>query len=242
MEGMASEVWLRRLRTSAHLDEDDKRYLRELPAILKRIDGNQGIVATGDRPSMCCLVVDGFVLRSKSLTDGKRQILAFHQPGDIPDLQSLYLHVMDHDVSTLGDCVLGFIPHGPLRDVIRKRPNLAEILWRDMLIDAAIFREWICNVGPRSGVSRMAHLILEIYTRLQSVGRAPGASFRLPITQALLGEAIGMSTVHVNRILQQLRGEGLLDFSNGVVMIYDERKLKEVGDFDPLYLHLDPAL
>lgn len=242
MERIASEIWLKRLRTSAVLDEDDERYLRELPVSLKRLESNQGVVATGDRPSVCCLVVDGFVLRSKSVAEGKRQILAFHQPGDIPDLQSLYLHVLDHDVSTLGDCVLGFIPHGPLRDLIRKRPNVAEVLWRETLIDAAIFREWICNVGPRSGVSRLAHLMLEIYTRLKAIGRAPSASFRLPVTQALLGEAIGMSAVHVNRILQQLRGERLLDFSNGVVTIYDERKLKDVGDFDPLYLHLDPAL
>lgn len=239
---MASEVWLRRLKSSAELDPDDERSLRELPITLKRVDGGQDVVSTGDRPSVCCLIVDGFLLRSKSLAEGKRQILAFHQPGDIPDLQSLYLHVMDHDVSTLGDCVLGFIPHGPLRDVVRRRPKIAEVLWRETLIDAAIFREWICNVGPRSGASRLAHLILEIYTRLKAVGRAPGASFHLPVTQALLGEAIGMSTVHVNRIVQQLRGEGLLEVSNGVITIYDERKLKAVGDFDPLYLHLDPAL
>lgn len=242
MEETASEVWLRRLRTSTRLDEEDERHLRELPFALKRMESNQGVVAAGDRPSVCCLVVDGFVLRSKSVAEGKRQILAFHQPGDIPDLQSLYLHVMDHDVSTLDDCVLAFIPHKPLRELIRRRPNIAEVLWRETLIDAAIFREWICNVGPRSGVSRMAHLILEIHIRLKAIGRAPGASFHLPVTQALLGEAIGMSAVHVNRILQQLRGERLLDFSNGVVTIYDERKLRDVGDFDPLYLHLDPAL
>lgn len=243
MERMAAtDIWLKRLRTSADLDEDDERHLRELPLTLKRMEGNQDIVGTGDRPSMCCLVVEGFVLRAKAVAEGKRQILAFHQPGDVPDLQSLYLHVMDHDVTTLGDCVLGFIPHGPLRELVRKRPNIAEVLWRDTLIDAAIFREWICNVGPRSGLTRMAHLMLEIYTRLKAIGRAQGNSFRLPLTQALLGEAIGMSTVHVNRILQQLRGEGLLDFGNGVVTIYDEAKLMKVGDFDPLYLHLDPAL
>lgn len=123
MERIASEIWLKRLRTSAVLDEDDERYLRELPVTLKRLAGNQGIVATGDRPSLCCLVVDGFVLRSKSVAEGKRQILAFHQPGDIPDLQSLYLHVLDHDVSTLGDCVLGFIPHAPCASSLGSGPT-----------------------------------------------------------------------------------------------------------------------
>ncbi len=102
--------------------------------------GGQTIVATGDKPSLCCLIINGFVQRSKIVTDGSRQILSFHQPGDIPDLQSLYLHVLDHEVVTPGECALGFIPHGPLRALIRKSPHAAELLWRDTLIDAAIFR------------------------------------------------------------------------------------------------------
>jgi CRP-like cAMP-binding protein len=119
---------------------------------------------------------------------------------------------------------------------------LAEVLWRDTLIDAAIFREWICNVGQRSGISRMAHLILEIYTRLKTIGATKDGAFRFPVTQLQLGQAIGMSSVHVNRILQELRAEGLLQIGHSEIVIYDERKLRELADFDQLYLHLDPAL
>jgi CRP-like cAMP-binding protein len=233
---------VKRLSATAALTEEDRHALEALPLRIERKGPNETIVSSGDRPSFCCMVVNGFVIRSKAVADGRRQILAFHQPGDVPDLQSLYLHVLDHELSTMSECVLGFIPHAALRNMITSRPLLAEVLWRDTLIDAAIFREWICNVGQRSGISRMAHLILEIYTRLKTIGAAKDGSFRFPVTQLQLGQAIGMSSVHVNRILQELRAEGLLQIGHSEVVIYDERKLQEVADFDQLYLHLDPAL
>jgi CRP-like cAMP-binding protein len=237
-----ADTLLKRLRISADINEADERAIRRLPINIKRIGGNEPIVSFGDRPPACCLVVEGFVLRSKNVGEGERQILAFHQPGDIPDLQSLYLHIMDHDVSSMAECVLGFIAHGPLRSLVRSQPNIAEVLWRDTLIDAALFREWICNVGQRSGASRLAHLVVEIYTRLKAVGLVNGLSFDFPVTQVLLGEAVGLSTVHVNRVLQQLRGEGLLEIDRGTITILDETRLKNKADFDPLYLHLNPSL
>jgi CRP-like cAMP-binding protein len=233
---------LKKLAVTTALDEEDQRAIAALPIRIERRGPNETIVATGDRPSVCCLVIDGFLIRSKTVADGRRQIFAFHQAGDVPDLQSLFLHVIDHELTTLSDCTLGFIPHEALRPLIRQRPSVAESLWRDTLVDSAIFREWICNVGQRAGVSRMAHLILEIYTRLKLIGATDGARFRFPVTQVVLGEAIGMSAVHVNRILQELRGEGLLQIGSGEVTILDETRLKAVADFDPLYLHLNPKL
>ncbi|KRR27637.1 Crp/Fnr family transcriptional regulator [Bradyrhizobium retamae] len=238
----ATSILLKRLRVSTNIDEEDQRAINALPIALKQVRDEESIVSTGDRPSACCLLVDGFIFRSKVVGGGKRQVIAFHQPGDIPDLQSLYIPVLDHDVTALGDCVLGFISHAPLRALVRHRPNVAEILWRDTLIDAAIFREWICNVGHRSGISRTAHVIFEIYTRLKAVQRTKDKSFQFPATQVLLGEAVGLSAVHVNRVMQELREKGLLRFERGTVTILDEAKLKDVADFDPLYLHLDPAL
>jgi len=190
------EPLLKRLRISTTLNEEDEQAIRNLPITVKRVGGGDRIVSYGDRPSSCCLVVDGFVLRSKVVGGGNRQILAFHQPGDIPDLQSLYLNVMDHDVSALGDALLGFIPHSSLDNLIRRRPNVTKALWRDTLTDAAIFREWICNVGQRPAASRLAHLVIEIYTRLKAIGRAEGLTFAFPATQALFAEAIGTSSVH----------------------------------------------
>jgi CRP-like cAMP-binding protein len=236
------EPLLKRLRVTADISAEDEQAILRLPATIRRMGGGETIVATGERPSVCCLVIEGFVQRSKIVAEDRRQILSFHQPGDIPDLQSLYLHVLDHEVITLGDCVLGFIPHAPLRALIKTSPNVAEVLWRDTLIDAAIFREWICNVGQRDAVSRLAHLICELYARLETIGRVEGSSFYFPATQALFADAIGTSAVHLNRVVQELRTMGLLEIERGKIEIRDMDGLRKFADFDPLYLHLDAAL
>jgi CRP-like cAMP-binding protein len=236
------EPFLRRLRVSTEIDADDERAITDLPITVKRLTDGGPVVSVGDRPSACCLVVDGFILRSKIVGGGNRQIVAFHQPGDVPDLQSLFLHVMDHDVSALGNCALGFIPHGALRELIRTRPNVAQALWRDTLTEAAIFREWICNIGQRDATSRVAHVVLELYTRSKAIGRADGMSFNFPATQALLADAVGTSVVHMNRVVQELRGRRLLQFERGRISILDEAGLRRVAEFDPLYLHLNPSL
>ncbi|RXT36368.1 Crp/Fnr family transcriptional regulator [Bradyrhizobium betae] len=234
--------FLKRLKVSTEIDEEDERAIKSLPIVTKQMANGEAIASIGDRPSACCLVIEGFVLRSKIVGVGQRQIMAFHQPGDIPDLQSLFLHVMDHDVSVLGNCVLGFIPHTPLQELIKHRPNIAQALWRDTLTDAAIFREWICNVGQRDATSRVAHLVLELYTRLKAIGRTDGLSFSFPATQALFADAVGTSVVHMNRVVQELRNQGLLEFDRGRISILDETKLRKAADFDALYLHLDPSL
>jgi CRP-like cAMP-binding protein len=233
---------LRRLRSSADLSEDDAHAIRRLPITLRRARSGEQFISTGDRPSACCLIVDGFVIRSKVVGDGNRQVLSFHQPGDIPDLQSLFLHVLDHDLSTMGETLLGFIPHSSLRKLIKDRPNIAEIFWRDTLIEAAIFREWICNVGQRPAPNRLAHLVLELYTRLKLIGHTDGLSFRFPATQAVLGEAIGITPVHVNRVIQDLRSQEIIELEKGTVKILNEETLRSLADFDPLYLHLNPSL
>jgi len=237
-----TDSFLKRLRVSTEIDEEDERAINNLPISVKQMASGEPIVSIGDRPTACCLVIDGFVLRSKIVGTGHRQILAFHQPGEIPDLQSLFLHVMDHDVSALGNSVLGFIPHGPLRDLTRRRPNIAHALWRDTLTEASIFREWICNVGQRDATSRVAHLVLELYTRMKAIGRTDGPSFSFPATQALFADAIGTSVVHMNRVVQELRSQRVLDFDRGRISILDDTRLRKTADFDALYLHLDPSL
>jgi CRP-like cAMP-binding protein len=238
----ATDALLKRLRATAALDADDASAIEKLPIVTQRLEGGVRVVGVGDRPDACCLLINGFIVRSKANCNGSRQILSLHQSGDIPDLQSLYLHVMDHDVTTLNECLVGFIKHDTLRQLVRNRPNVAEILWRDTLVDAAIFREWILNLGGRGGPGRIAHLMLEIHTRLKLIGRVADGTFSLPMTQQQLGEAIGMTSVHVNRVLRALKRDELLDFSYGVVKILNETKLRELAGFDPLYLHLKPDL
>ncbi|UPK31381.1 Crp/Fnr family transcriptional regulator [Bradyrhizobium sp. 195] len=237
-----TEPFLKRLRINTEIDEEDERAINSLPIATKRMANGELIASVGDRPTACCLVIDGFILRSKIVGTGQRQVLAFHQPGDVPDLQSLFLHIMDHDLTALGHCVLGFIPHGALRELIKRRPSVAQALWRETLTDAAIFREWICNIGQRDATSRVAHLVLELYARLKAIGRTDGLSFNFPATQTLFADAVGTSVVHMNRVVQELRNQRLLDFDRGRISILDEARLRKTADFDALYLHQDPSL
>jgi CRP-like cAMP-binding protein len=165
--------------------------------------------------------------------------MSFHIPGDIPDLQSLHLEVMDHSLATVVASKVAFIPHEVVRAFLRAHPRIADVFWRDTLIDAAVFREWVVNVGRRDAYARISHVLCEVYVRLRAVGLVNGQSFEMPITQAELGDATGMSTVHVNRTLQELRGHGLISTpKNGRVVIEDWDRLQEAGEFDPTYLHI----
>ncbi len=230
---------LRKLRSISPLTEDEKRCLLTLPLSTRCVGPDQDIVREGDRPLECCLLVEGFACRYKLTAEGKRQIFSFHTPGDIPDLQSLHLRIMDHSLTTLTPCKLAFIPHQSLTGVMRNCPRVADVMWRDTLIDAAIFREWMIGMGRRSAYTRIAHVLCEVFVRLKAVGLANGHECELPITQTELGDALGLSTVHVNRSLQELRRHGLIQFRGGSLAILNWHGLTEAGEFDPLYLHLD---
>ena len=230
-----------RLRTSSGISEDDVGEILALPIVVRHYAAEQPVVIDGQIATECCLVAEGFCARSKTLADGRRQILSIHIPGEIPDLMSLFLHVMDHDLSTLTPCTLGLISHDVLQKLHRRRPNVAEIFWRDTLIDAAMFREWIVNVGQRTAPARLAHVMIELRERLKVIGRLDGNSFEMPLTQEQIGEALGITTVHANRVIRQLREEGIVELHRGRVTVFDERRFLELADFDGRYLHQSPT-
>jgi CRP-like cAMP-binding protein len=238
----ATERLMRKLRLSTALGPVDIEAVERLPMTMRELPAQGAIVREGERPTQCCLVIEGYACRSKTTDSGKRQILSIHIAGDIPDLQSLHLHVMDHDLTTLSRCTVAFIPHDALRVLTRERPRVAEALWRETLIDAAVFREWIVNVGRRSAASRMAHLLAEISKRLEAIGLAEGDRFELPMTQIDLADALGLSSVHVNRVIQELRRAGILDMRKHAVALRDLPRLKQLADFDALYLHQSESL
>ena len=232
---------VQRLRTTTGAGEDDLRALEALPYTLRNYRENQTVLRDGDRPSECCLIVEGFCVRSKTIADGKRQILSIHIPGDLPDLQNLHLATMDHDLVALSSCTLAFVTHTAIRDLIRSRPTVGDIFWRDTLVDAAVFREWIVNVGQRAAHNRLPHIIVELRERLRIIGRVTGNAFAMPLTQEQIGEAMGVTSVHTNRILRQLRLDGVLEFYRGTVKILNEYKLQELAQFDGRYLHSSPS-
>ncbi|MBN8991652.1 MAG: Crp/Fnr family transcriptional regulator [Rhizobiales bacterium] len=240
MTDQLASTLITKLCVSNDLNERDLQALRRLPIQRREYGAREAIVSDRQRPHVCCLVTEGFAFRSKTTFEGQRQVLSLHLPGEIPDLQSLHLHVMDHDLTTLTPCVLGFIAHEAILALNKERPSVAAALWRETLIDAAIFREWLLNLGRRPADARMAHLLIELYYRLKALGRERNGEFELPLTQADLGDCLGLSTVHVNRVLQQLRGDGLIEVERTRFRLVNIPKIEKFSEFDPTYLHLDP--
>jgi CRP-like cAMP-binding protein len=230
---------IRRLESIAPVSDEERQAIAALPITVRNLRADQDIVRDQDRPSQCCVILEGFACRYKLLPGGKRQIVSFHIPGDIPDLQSLHLEVMDHNLGTIVASKVAFIPHETVRLFLRAHPRITDVFWRETLIDAAVFREWVVNVGRREAYGRIAHILCEVYVRLRAVGLVNGRSYLMPVTQAELGDATGMSTVHVNRTLQELRRDRLISTPrNGQVVIESWDGLQKAGEFDETYLHL----
>ena len=189
--------------------------------------------------TQCTLLLSGFVERFKDTPDGRRQILAIHVPGDFVDLHSYPLKRLEHSVAALTPVTVVNFPHADIRDLTAKSATLTELLWRSTLIDAAINREWIVSVGARGASVRLAHLMCEMFVRLERIGLTRGAEFDFPVTQIDLADATGLTAVHANRMLRQLRERGLVEFRQGLVKILDWPALKDFAGFDPRYLFLD---
>jgi CRP-like cAMP-binding protein len=230
---------VRKLESVASLSAEEKAAILDLPITVRQMRADHDIVRERDRPTQCCLVLDGWLCRYKILESGARQIFSFHIAGDIPDLQSLHLRRMDHNLGSLVQSTVAFIPHESVRNLAKDFPHICNVLWRDTLIDAAIFREWMVGMGRRDAPSRIAHLLCELFVKLRAVGLTKDHSCHFPITQSVLGDALGLSTVHVNRSLMELRGKGLITLEKQVLTFLKWDELRQEGGFDPLYLHLD---
>lgn len=230
---------LRKLESIATLSDEDRQVIESLPARIRTLRSGQDVMREGDTPSQCCLIVDGWICRYKMLDEGRRQIFSFHIPGDMPDVQSLHLQTMDHSLSTVTDATVAFIPHENIRDLMLRFPRLGALLWRDTLIDAAIFREWMAGIGRKSAFGRIGHLFCEMYAKLEAVGLASDHRFSLPVTQGGLADALGLTTVHVNRTLQEMRRQGLITLRDNTLVVHAWDELVRSSEFDPTYLHRD---
>jgi len=233
-------ILLRRLQAIAAPSEEERSVLSSLSGTVRQFRAHDDIVRIGDVPSVVCLLLEGMACRYKVSADGKRQIMSFHIPGDIPDMQSLFIDVMDHSLTALVPTTVLAIRHEIMRGIIEGYPRIAHLLWRETLIDAAVYREWIV-MRDRPAYPRIAHLFCELFLRMQAIGLTNGNACELPLTQSQMGDALGLSNVHVNRTLQELRAEGLIVLEGGTLTILDWDGLKEAGEFDPLYLHLRRA-
>jgi len=232
---------IRRLGRRSPLADADLQALEALPHSLRVFPAGAHFIRDGDRPESCSLLVSGFACRYKITGDGARQILSFHMAGEFVDLQNSLLGVADHGVQALTEAEAVMVPRQALRDLAFSRPAIGRALWTDTLIDAAIFREWVVNVGRRDSRGRVAHLLCELSLRMQAAGLASGHRYELPMTQEQLADAVGLTPVHVNRVLKQLGEEGLISRDKRSIVIEDWRRMRDAGDFNDRYLHEAPV-
>ena len=230
----------RRMAQRALLTDDDRRAISALPHVTRIVNPNSYLVREGEVPrSYCSFVLSGMAFRHKLTVNGTRQIVSIHLAGDLLDLQHLFLNVADHSVQALTELNVADIDREALQEIALVRPEVGRALWVDGLVDASIYREWVLNVGRRDARARIAHIVCEIAVRMHSAGAINAADFNLPMTQEQLGDATGLTSVHVNRTLKALAADGLINHSGRWIAIRDWDGIRRAGDFNPLYLHLD---
>ncbi len=229
----------RNLRRRVTLDDADREAILELPHTLRSMDAGAYLVREGDRTSHSCLIRSGYAYRHKLVGDGGRQILSIHMAGDMVDLENSLLKVADHSVQVLSSAEVAFIDRAAVMRLARQRPLVGEAMWLSTLVDGSIFREWIANVGRRDARARTAHVLCEFALRQEAAGLGSRECCVLPMTQEQLGDVLGLTAVHVNRTLRSIEAEGLISRNKRAITIDKWQDLRDAGDFNARYLHLE---
>jgi CRP-like cAMP-binding protein len=229
---------LRKLQHWRPLDSRDQEALLALPYRVITYRPQEYVVREGDTPQYSCLVLSGFAIRHKVAGNGGRQIFSIHMRGDMADLQNSLLGTADHNLQALTQVEIAQIPVGAIEKIAFDHPTVGMAMWYETLVEASIFREWTLNVGRRDARTRAAHMLCEFALRLELAGLSARDDYELPMTQEQLADALGLTSVHVNRTLMGLREDGLISRTNRAVKIEDWEGLAKVGDFDSAYLHL----
>ena len=236
-KGAGCDRMVAKLGAASSLSSLDEAAVRELCSDVREVGARRDIISEGDKPEHVHVILEGWAARYKVLPDGSRQIVAFLVPGDFCDLHVTILRQMDHGIVALTPAKVAFVPHKVIEELPLDRPALGRALWRATLVDEAVLRSWIVSVGRRDALTRIAHLFCELHARLALVGLADDGEFELPLTQEVIADATGLTPVHVNRMLQQLRADDLIVLESGFVTIPDVPALRNVAGFDPNYLH-----
>lgn len=232
------EKLIAKLRFYARLDTTEEAALHDAVGGVRQFARGQVMVHAREPTRVCMVLVDGLVHRYKTLSDGRRQSLELSIPGDFVDLHSFTMKRIDHDIAALSDCRVAIFPHERLEAISTRLPHLSRVLWLNTMIDAAIHRELIVSLGVRSAIQRAAQLFCEMATRYEAVGLGGSAGYMLALTQQDLSEILGLSLVHANRTLRDLRQRGLATFRSQRLTIHDWNGLVDLAEFDPFYLFL----
>ena len=232
------DVLTRKLKEHTALSPAEISALRSLPARPRIAAAGEDIVRQGDKPNASVVVLEGMVGRYHTLGSGRRQYLSFHITGDMPDAQALFIERMDHALCAIGEATIALVRHSKLLDLFERIPSIGFAIWRETLIDAAIFREAITNNGSREIAVRLAHFLCEQFYRARAAGVAESNSCALPLNQTQIAEALGSSLTTINRSMQALRKKGWVELKGSRLFIRNWSRLAGFGDFNPSYLHL----
>jgi len=230
-----------KLESFEELTDADREVLRAFVPRMREVPARTDLIREGDIPSNVHLILDGYACRYKVLPDGQRQIMAYFVPGDFCDLNVFILDQMDHNIGTISQCQVVELPRQVIDHMTDHHPRVTRALWWCALVDEAVLREWLVNMGGRSPDQRIAHLFCELFLRLEVVGRVQDNSYPFPFTQIDLADSMGLSGVHVSRTLRELRRLELITLQNRVLTILDVERLKGYCGFNPNYLHLRSA-
>jgi CRP-like cAMP-binding protein len=240
---LALQIFLDRLASRTPLGDEEINAIMQLPGQTVSARGDRDIVRIGEKVDFACLIVEGLVGRFGQVRDGRRQITAFYVPGHMANLQSVVFPSTAASLQALTPVTVIKLPHRELKAAAERYPALADAFWRECAVDASVLAQWVINLGRKSSVARLAHLLAELGLRLEEVGLGVRTRYRLDATQTHLGDALGLTSAHVNRVFRELREEKVVATGPGkIVEILDWKALVRIGEFDPDYLHIDAKL
>lgn len=226
-----------KLLQRSRLETTERNAILNLPHRLEKLDRDAYLIREGETSDNCTVLLSGFVARTKIARGCCRHILAIHLHGDLVGLPSVLLEAADHNIQALTPISVAYIPHDAIKALAETYVTIGQALWRDVVAEGAMFREWIFNLGRRNARQRIAHLLCELSVRQEAAGLCEKPGFEWQMTQEEMAEATGMTVVHVNRTLSGLRNDGLITTSRFSITIRDWPGLQTAGDFNPAYLH-----
>lgn len=233
------DAMIARYEKRAPLGADGRAALKGLPFEIRTYQPHSYMVREGERATTCKLIIDGLAYRHKVTVEGARQIVSLHIAGDFIDLEGSLLPRADHNVQVLSTCTMAEVPRAAVEDLIHRHGAVAHAMWVDTLIDASVYREWVVNVGRRDARQAMCHFLCEFGSRLEGAGLAKAHGYELPMTQEQLADTLGITPVHVNRVLRELDHERVVVRHKRFIEVPDWERLRKIAGFSDLYLHLD---
>lgn len=234
---MTSNALIRHLSGYSRLGDVETALLDAACKNVREFPAGHHLIREGDAPDPVFVMLDGWACGYKILPDGGRQIISFLLPGDFCDVHIAILQAIDHNIMTLTKARVASLPRAEMEVLIQANANLTQAFWWSQLVDQSILRSWIASMGRRKSVERVAHLMCELYIRMRNIGLASDDECKMPLTQLVLADALGLTPVHVNRVLRELKEAEVMELSQGSLKIIDSSKLAEIAGFDGNYLH-----